>query len=68
MEIVLNGAARHVADAMNLRALLESLKLPTLEQGIAVAVNGEIVRKTEWRGTVLKASDEIEVVQATQGG
>lgn len=68
MEIVVNGTPRHVADAMSLRALLESLRLPTLERGIAVSVNGELVRRPEWTGLVLKAKDEIEVVQATQGG
>jgi sulfur carrier protein len=68
MEIVVNGTSRDVADSLKLRELLESLRLPTLERGIAVSVNGELVRRTEWPEVVLKAQDEIEVVQATQGG
>lgn len=68
MEIVVNGTQRQVENAVTLRALLESLKLPSLERGVAVSVNGELVRKPEWASMALKASDEIEVVSATQGG
>jgi sulfur carrier protein len=65
---MVNGTPRRVADALNLRDLLESLRLPALERGIAVSVNGELVRKAEWNVLALKPSDEIEIVQATQGG
>jgi sulfur carrier protein len=68
MEIVVNGAPRQVQSTLSLRQLLESLHLPTLEAGIAVSVNGELVRKAEWPALALKARDEIEIVQATQGG
>jgi sulfur carrier protein len=68
MEIVVNGAPRQVECATSLRQLLESLQLPALERGIAVCVNGELVRRAEWPARALKARDEIEIVQATQGG
>jgi sulfur carrier protein len=68
MEITLNGAPRQVESATTLRQLLESLRLPTLERGIAVSVNGELVRRPEWPALALKPRDEVEIVQATQGG
>lgn len=68
MEIVVNGAPRQVTAPLTLRELLESLHLPTLESGIAVSLNGEVVRKAEWSRLALKERDEVEVVQATQGG
>jgi sulfur carrier protein len=68
MEIVVNGAPRQVESATSLRQLLESLQLPALERGIAVCVNGELVRRADWPARALKARDEIEIVQATQGG
>lgn len=68
MEISLNGTPRQVQEALSLRQLLESLKLPTLDAGVAVSVNGELVRKQDWPGRPLHARDEVEVVQATQGG
>jgi len=53
---------------MSLREFLESLALPALESGVAVSVNGEVVSRAAWPGTRLKARDELEIVQATQGG
>jgi len=68
MEILVNGQPRQVDSAATLRGFLESLGLATLETGIAVSVNGELVRRAEWPKTRLKARDELEIVQATQGG
>jgi sulfur carrier protein len=68
MEIWVNGRVHNLPGAMTLRQFLETLGLPTLESGVAVCVNGELVRKTEWERTALKPDDELEIVQATQGG
>jgi sulfur carrier protein len=68
MEILVNGKPRALTGAMTVRQFLESLHLPTLERGVAVCLNGELVRKAEWAQTDLKAQDELEIVQATQGG
>ena len=53
---------------MPLRQVLEGLALPSLERGVAVAVNGELVRRAEWDRRIVQPEDELEVVQATQGG
>ena len=68
MDILVNGKPRALAGAMTVRQFLETLHLPTLDRGVAVCLNGEVVRKTEWEKTDLKAQDELEIVQATQGG
>jgi sulfur carrier protein len=36
--------------------------------GIAVAVNGEIVRRERWSLDRLSPGDEVEIVRAVQGG
>ena len=36
--------------------------------GIAVAVNENIITKTEWHSKTLNESDEVLVIRATQGG
>jgi sulfur carrier protein len=46
--------------------LLEQLHLEP--RGIAVARNGEIVRRSEWSSTILQNGDAIEVVTAAAGG
>ncbi|HZT66900.1 MAG TPA: sulfur carrier protein ThiS [Acidimicrobiales bacterium] len=37
-------------------------------RGVAVARNGEVVPRSEWGTTVVKAEDRIEVLTAAQGG
>ena len=46
--------------------------LPLLEirqsDGIAIAVNENVIPKGEWEKYLLKAQDKIFVIRATQGG
>jgi sulfur carrier protein len=37
-------------------------------RGVAVAVNGEVVPRTDWPATVLRGGDRVEVLSAAQGG
>lgn len=68
MEIRVNGEARRLAERATLREMLESLNLPSLERGIAVCVNGEVISRGAWSEVTLSAGDELEIVQAAQGG
>jgi sulfur carrier protein len=68
MQITVNGKARELPGPMPLRRFLESLALPSLERGVAVALNGELVRRAEWERRIVQPLDELEIVQATQGG
>jgi len=46
--------------------------LPLLEigqpDGIAIAVNEEVIPRREWAGYVLREQDRVFVIRATQGG
>ena len=68
MQISVNGEPRELADGVSLLGFLESLALPTLERGLAVCVNGEVVRRTEWPQVTIQPGDALEIVHATQGG
>jgi sulfur carrier protein len=37
-------------------------------RGLAVALNGAVVRRTDWAHTVLRAGDRVEIVRVLQGG
>lgn len=37
-------------------------------QGIAIAVNNQIITKSNWQNTQLKEEDKITIIRATQGG
>jgi sulfur carrier protein len=66
MRVIINGAARELAadtgvgDAVRL--------VTTSASGIAVAVNGEVMRRASWDTTPLADGDEVEVITAAQGG
>jgi sulfur carrier protein len=66
MEIVINGAARQVADDMSLERAVSLVS--DAASGIAAAVNGELVRRVSWPSTRLAAGDEVDVLTAVQGG
>jgi sulfur carrier protein len=37
-------------------------------RGVAVAIDGEVVRRSEWRETRIEDGDAIEIVTAVAGG
>jgi sulfur carrier protein len=37
-------------------------------RGVAVAVDGEVIRRVDWRTTKLRSDQSVEVVRAVQGG
>jgi thiamine biosynthesis protein ThiS len=49
-----------------LAAFAQVYALP--ETGVAVAVNGDIIRRQDWAGYQLQNGDEIEIVHALAGG
>jgi sulfur carrier protein len=68
MKLTLNGADRELAAGATLTDLLLLAGLPPDRNGVAVARNGEVVRRAEWTATTLAEGDRIELVSATQGG
>ena len=66
MKVVLNGAPRELPDGVTVAQALGGLDLP--ERGVAVAIDAEVVPRSEWDTTPLEDGARIEVVQAVQGG
>jgi sulfur carrier protein len=64
--IYVNGDRQ--ADAANVAALLERLGVGGDARGIAVAVNGEVVPRSQWGSAGLAPGMKVEVVGAIQGG
>ncbi|HEX8236587.1 MAG TPA: sulfur carrier protein ThiS [Abditibacteriaceae bacterium] len=65
MRIKLNGEYSETA-AGTIAHLLRELETPSV--GVAVALNGQVVRKAEHDTAVLNENDEIELIRAVQGG
>jgi sulfur carrier protein len=64
--LVLNGERREVADGSTVADVVDSL---TAEQrGVAVALDGEVVLRSDWSTTRLADGQQVEVLRAVQGG
>lgn len=66
MNIKLNGADIEVPEGCTVTQLLEQQQETV--QGIAVAVNGGIVRKDQRDKLILKEGDNVLIVKAAYGG
>jgi sulfur carrier protein len=67
-QVSLNGSLVSLCGASTLAELLAQQGIGPEREGIAVARNGEVVRRADWASTPVSAGDRIEVVTARQGG
>ena len=69
IDIVVNGDESRIENGSTLADLLESVNINIENsRGIAVAVNDELIRRTDWYKRELNAGDSVELVTARQGG
>lgn len=67
MNVTLNRETLEVRDpSPTIRTLLAEREIP--ERAIVVAVNGDVVRKSEWGSHTIEEGDEVEIVHAVAGG
>ncbi|OWW19316.1 sulfur carrier protein ThiS [Noviherbaspirillum denitrificans] len=66
MDIELNGAPHPVTDNLNVQDLIASLDLAN--KSLAVAINREVVPRSQWAERVLQPSDRVDIVKAIGGG
>jgi len=66
VRVTINGEERRVPDGATIADILRSLKVE--EQVMAVAVNGEIVKREEWESYRPKEGDRIEFLTFVGGG
>ncbi len=66
MRILINGESKELDDGVSLAQMIKLLDLPP--QRVAVELNREVVRRTEWDSTILKDDDRVEIVHFVGGG
>ncbi len=67
MNIAVNGTTRAIPSGTSLIEVLAEV-VGDGTQGVAIALNGEVVRRAAWPSVQLTNGDAIEVVHAKQGG
>lgn len=71
MRVIVNGTERTLPDGTTVESVLGLLggeELSDATRGIAVALDGEVVPRSAWGTTELRAGAMVEVLIAVQGG
>jgi sulfur carrier protein len=68
MIVALNGRQAELPDGATVADAVREAGADGESRGVAVAVDGEVVRRMEWAETKLKSEQTVEVVRAVQGG
>lgn len=66
VRVRVNGEPRLVSERTTVHALLS--ELGALRDGVAVALNDELVLRGSWDATTLRPDDNVEVLSAAPGG
>ena len=68
MRVLLNGSEAELVDGATVQTAVESLDLPASGRGVAVAVDTEVVPRTQWNTHKLDEGARVEILRAIQGG
>ncbi len=68
MRIILNGKEETVMDGITVQDLVGQGQSDPEAKGIAVAVNAEVMSREDWSTEILSEGDQVEIIQAVQGG
>ncbi len=66
MKILINGEEREIPDNFFLGEILEYFELPA--QRIAIELNRNVIRRSEWGEIRIAADDRIEIIHFVGGG
>ena len=66
MYVQVNGTEREVPDGATVTQVLAAIGVPA--KGVAVAVDGQVVARTEHDTKVVPDGADVEVLTAVQGG
>ncbi len=68
MRVELNGETVELADGATLAEAARAAGAPESRRGVAIALDGEVVPRSEWESTPLTDGAAVEVLAAIQGG
>jgi sulfur carrier protein len=68
MTIELNGERVEIGTAATVATAVAQLGADDERRGVAVAVDGEVVPRSQWDRTQLAEGQKVEIVGAIQGG
>ncbi|MGB0883368.1 MAG: sulfur carrier protein ThiS [Flavobacteriales bacterium] len=67
MQVIVNQKPIEISETHSLSDLIQVLELKS-SSGIAIALDQNIIPKSDWERTILKANQHIQIITASQGG
>ena len=61
-----NNERQEISNKTTLQKLVDDLKITT--NGIAIAINNNVVKRTDWTSKILQQEDVVLIIKSTQGG
>jgi sulfur carrier protein len=68
VNVTVNGETRELPAGATVAAVVQSLSVASDAPGVAVAVDGEVVRRGDWSSLALTDGSRVEVLGAIGGG
>ncbi|MBC2682419.1 sulfur carrier protein ThiS [Corynebacterium anserum] len=68
MQLIVNGEPFILNEGSSVEDLVGQLTGNASEAGMAVAIEGRVVSRSEWTATALKDGMSVDVLTAVQGG
>jgi len=68
MTIYVNGEQETIEENITLEAFLKTKRISKEDKGVAVALNDDVIPKSEWSSKQLEEGAQVEIVRAVQGG
>lgn len=66
MLVKIGGSVSQIPDAMSIQELLQTKSLPG--DGLIIVVNGNVVRREQWKSQKLNPNDNVEIIRMVFGG
>ncbi len=66
IQITINDQSRKINEQSSIESLF--LEMNQTKRGIAAAVNGKVIPKSDWPNFQLNENDHLLIIKATQGG
>lgn len=66
MIIKVNNKEMELTEHASLQQLAELLQVP--DKGVAVAVNNQMIPRTEWSDKIMQPNDQVVIIKAACGG
>jgi sulfur carrier protein len=68
VNVTVNGEPRQLPAGATVASVVDLLDVAPGARGLAVALDGEVVTRSQWPATELREGALVEVVAAIQGG